>query len=295
MISCTIDRTLMEQEHQIRQNDSLQKLYSRHTKGLYEIGLLKKTILDETEKMRTIKKTKIQEIEGLQIYLSKMDQLKQRAENVVGFCKDYAARQQYYVQAIETFKQNDITSFGNSLNKDINKKRVIVSPDGIHFQDERRKLLLFKLAAEGNHCFLFDATIQCDVEVDAYGVFRYKSEPLLLSWLIFNEISPVVLCTWILQKSWYDLLPCKTIWYDISAHEEILWGFDAESYFQHFEILKTAGIVTCSSRKWKKYTALRKDTLLLSDDEIEKIAIAIEWYFGGKKLSEQRKEYALLP
>jgi len=285
---------LMDQDHFIIQHDSFIRLHRKRLTKLNETIALSNKKRQELSALQARSEEKAKELNELQITLMRFDQIKEQARGAVKYNEDYKSRQMYYIKAIETISEaslDDLTRRIIPQGKE--RTRIIVSPDGIRLQEGRSKALLRQLASQKTICFMFDDSICEDIKEESKGSYLFKSEPLLLRWLMNMEIKPVVLSNWVLQAAWYDLLPEKTIWYDICDDENILWGLDAESRLQHFERLRTATLVTYSDRRWKKYAAMRKNAVFLPLYESEKTTAALETVFGGNLRREERSKTAV--
>ncbi len=172
-------------------------------------------------------------------------------------------------------------------------KGIVISPDGIKFKSDRPALLLSELASKGYLCLYFNQGISDDYEKLEDGLYYYNDESMLLHWLTKHNVKPIILCTWLLQQAWTDLLKQKQIWYDICDDEDVLWGFDAKTRLNHFKLLKSAELVTYSDRKFKKYTSMRKDALLVSIQQVSEAIQTISGELRGGMQVEQRNAIKL--
>jgi hypothetical protein len=258
------------QNHQELQLDALRELYR---KRLLELNRLKAVEIEKENTLnmlRSLTEEKSQTIHVLKQHLIVMSQMLESVEMRVSYDQDYSQRQQYYIQ----FSRNEYvrSEILDSLEKKWkNYKGVIVSPDGLRFQNERVKGFLEKLSEAGFLCFSFNEKIELDVVRIAVGYYEYKDEVLLLDWLMRQQIAPKVLCTWVLQSAWFDLLKSKTIWYDICENENVLGGLDASSKLKHYDLLKQAALVTYSDKKLKRHVSSRRDAVLLGSNQPEYI------------------------
>lgn len=252
---------LLEQSHQEVQLDALRRLHGRKLIELNErrrdarnLGLTVKELSDAV-------KEKGRKAVELEQHIQRMSQLLEHKKQLVSYESEYEQRQSYYIQ--ESGRIDSGLYPNIFVAKHTAYKGIIVAPDGLRFQSERISGLLRKLAEDGYLCFSFNVGIHEAIECGADGFYEYKDEALLLIWLAEQETSPTILCTWVLQSAWFDLLKNKTIWYDVCDHEDVLWGTDAMSKLKHYGLLKEAGLVTYSNKKRKKYIAARKDAIEL--------------------------------
>jgi len=254
---------LLEQEHLELQNDAGIRLYRSR---LTELQWLSRQVQEQEAVLQALHRSceeRTAEAEALARHLEKMSRIQETGAASVKFGQDYEARQRYYEQESNVVAESAISDLALFVKRNRKAQRIVVSPDGLLFPDQRPSLLLRKLASEDYLCFQYDPQIDGVAAKDEYGVLRFRDEPLMLQWLRRSRISPVILCTWVLQSAWYDLLPDKTVWYDVCADERELFGMDAESRFKHFELLKTSKLVSYSDKRWRKYTAMRKDAIYL--------------------------------
>lgn len=259
----------LEQKHQELQLSAVKVKYTKKLDFLKKIIIEKKEAETRLEALRDEEKGKLHLIESLEQHANRMSQVLQSKKNFIPYETHYEQRRLYYTEAPQTIDPTG--DFPRDLTSRLKYCRgIVVSPDGLRFQGDRLETLLKNLAQLGFLCFSFHNEMEKRVERVEESYFQYKDEPLLLSWLRKERISPIVLCSWVLQSAWFDLLGKKTIWYDINDHEDVLWGIDAKSRLKHYELVKSSEVVTYSDKKWKKYAAYRKDALLLISDEADK-------------------------
>jgi hypothetical protein len=252
---------LLEQGHQEVQLDALRRMHGAKLIELNERRRDARNLGQSVKELSDGVKGKEQQAVALEQHIQRMSQLLERKKQLASYESEYEQRQRYYIQESERV---DAKLFPDvSRAKRNSCKGVIVAPDGLRFQSDRISDLLKGLADDGYLCFSFNVDLNEVIERGADGFYEYKDEALLLGWLTKQKIAPTILCTWVLQSAWFDLLPNKTIWYDVCDHEDVLWGMDATSRLKHYGLLKEAGLVTYSNRNWKKYVAARQDAIEL--------------------------------
>ncbi|XID91170.1 hypothetical protein ACF3MZ_22010 [Paenibacillaceae bacterium WGS1546] len=258
---------LLAQSHQERQLDALRELYRGKR---FELHRLKSAAIERESfaaGLRDSIRKKRLAIDALERNIQDMSRLLESKAAQVSYEDDYRQRQSYYIQAAE---QADPAAGCPETFPSMRQryKGVIVAPDGLRFQGGRIAEMLNGLAEDGFLCFSFQADVDGAEACLAEGCVAYNDEAFLLRWLKERGIAPTILCTWVLQAAWFDLLASRTIWYDICEHEDLLWGADASARLKHYELLKEARLVTYSDRKWRKYTVARQDAVALESGNL---------------------------
>ncbi|MBW7452785.1 hypothetical protein ACFOLF_24240 [Paenibacillus sepulcri] len=287
-VSYTDNFYMKEQEHQEQQLDALTEVYRKRLEELHELMAAKPEAESKLRLLHNAKEELQRNIEAEQLHQSQMAHSIQNALIRVSYDVEYKQRQQYY-QSFSLSVDSETSLISTLTNKGRNYKGIIVSPDGLIFKNNRQKTLLKSLAEMGFLCFCFNHALDSSIEHREGSLYEYKDELVLLEWLKSERIKPVVLCTWVLQSAWFDLLEYKTIWYDICDHEDVLWGTNALSRLKHYDLVITADLVTFSDRRWKKYTAARNDSVLLDPAEKKENFSTYMELFGGHNRVPQRR------
>ncbi|WP_138754955.1 hypothetical protein [Paenibacillus sinopodophylli] len=262
--------SLLDQGHQELQLDALRELHRSKVSQLLELNETVKEMEIEIKHRRAeLEKTKNKNYD-LEHMLESDKQIVKRQEQIVKYEKEYSNRQLYYIQASENV-DSSLFGFESFLLKNKDRTNIVVVPDGIKFKSNRMSELLQSLSERGFLCIAFNGSLENGLAENVNGYYEFKDEALLLKWLNKYKITPIVLCTWVLQSAWYDLLISKRIWYDICEEEDFLWGIDASARLKHYEILKQAEVVTYSDFKRKKHTLARKDALLLTINNVNSL------------------------
>lgn len=269
---------LTEQQHHELQLDAWREVCRKRQ---LELNALKLAIVDAEKSIHIRRKAvegKRQRAQALQQHLDQMSQLLIDNGARVSYERDYAQRQHYYQFTAPSELDGGAEAFRPLSAAWRSYRGVIVSPDGLQFQNGRIQSALRALAGEGFLCIAFNQEVGAAIEASAEeGYYEFRDEILLLNWLTEQGIAPTVLCTWVFQSSWFDLLDSATIWYDICDHEDVLWGMDASARLKHYDLLKQSAVVTYSDKSWKRYAGPRKDAVYLDTDEIGK---AVPWLSG---------------
>ncbi|GEM_PF-1525469 len=263
------EAAFLQQSHQERQLDALGELNRSRRVELRNLKRTAEEMDREAAARRDAIREKQREIEALRLQVQSLSQLLETRTARVSYDSDYRQRRQYYMEASRRI--DPATSLASMMPRlRASHKGVVVAPDGLRFSDGRVSALLKGLANEGFVCLAYaDRGGSGSAEADMPdGYYEFEDEAALLGWLIERKIAPTILCTWVLQAAWFDLLPAKTIWYDLCEHEDLLWGMDASARLKHYELLKEAGLVTYSDKRWRPYAAARKDAFALESGVI---------------------------
>ncbi|CAH1223737.1 hypothetical protein PAECIP111893_05036 [Paenibacillus plantiphilus] len=265
---------LTEQQHHELQLDALREVCRKRQLELNELKLASADAEKSIHIRRKAVEGKLQTVQALQQHLNRMSQLLIDNAARVSYERDYEQRQQYYKYTDPS--EVDAKAFRPLSAAWRSYRGVIVSPDGLRFQNGRIQSALRALAGAGFLCIAFNQEVGAAVEPSAEeGYYEFRDEIMLLNWLTEQGIKPIVLCTWVLQSSWFDLLDSATIWYDICEHEDVLWGMDASARLKHYDLLKQSTVVTYSDKKWKRYAGPRKDAVYLDSDGIGEAVIRL--------------------
>lgn len=269
---------LTEQHHHELQLDAWREVCRKRQLELNELKRASADAEKSIDKRREAIEGKLRTAQALQQHWDRMAQLLSDNAARVSYDRDYAQRQHYYKYTDLSELDGDAEAFKPLSAIWKSYRGVIVSPDGLRFQNGRIQSALRALAGEGFLCIAFNQEVGAAIEPSAEaGYYEFRDEILLLNWLTEQGIAPTVLCTWVFQSSWFDLLGSATVWYDICDHEDVLWGMDASARLKHYDLLKQAAIVTFSDKKWKRYVGPRKDAVYLDSDGIGE---AVSWLSG---------------
>jgi len=262
------EAAFLQQSHQERQLDALGELSRSRRLELHRLKRTAEEMDRDAAARREAVREKQREIEALRLQVQSLSQLLESRTARVSYDSDYRQRRQYYMEASRRI--DPATSLASEmLRLGASHKGVVVAPDGLRFSDGRVSALLKGLANEGFVCLTYADRGNRSSGTDMPdGYYEFGDEAALLGWLIERKIAPTILCTWVLQAAWFDLLPAKTIWYDLCEHEDLLWGMDASARLKHYELLKEAGLVTYSDKRWRPYAAARKDAFALESGVI---------------------------
>lgn len=254
--------SLSKQLHREIELDSLRQIYSKMMVQLREINFNKLQQQFFLKDLQTTIEKLQQKKSALEDQLNLVVQQIQQAENKLRYETEYKQRQTYYRLILQQPLDLSQSSFHSIQSRGY--KGVIVSPDGIPFQHERIQSLLSIMAHGGYLCFYFNSHASKDVEQVDEGLLQYNNEISLLRWVLANSCSPIVLCTWVLQAAWFDLLDSKSIWYDVCDREDVLFRKDDPGILlKHFEQVRQADLVSYSDTQMKKFVSLRKDAVCI--------------------------------
>ncbi|WP_372632829.1 hypothetical protein [Cohnella sp.] len=272
-IESNTEAAFLQQSHQERQLDALRELYGSRRLELQRLKRAAAEMERDAARRREAIREKQREIEALQLHVQSLSRLLDAQTSQVSYDSDYRQRRQYYTDVSRRIDPA-IACPGAMPRLKGSHRGVVVAPDGLRFQNGRISALLKGLAEAGFLCLAFTDRAEAAGRVGQQapdGYYEFDDEALLLRWLLEQEVAPTVLCTWVLQAAWFDLLPSKTIWYDLCEHEDQLWGMDASSRLKHYALLKEAGLVTYSDKRWRKYAAARKDAFALETGSLARL------------------------
>ncbi|MWC28292.1 hypothetical protein [Paenibacillus sp. MMS18-CY102] len=244
--------------HLLNQTDAVQQLYRRELREKAKLNDSVETLSGEVSNKERAAAVARSKVEALRAEHSRINAALEAKQNSSNFETEYANRQAYYY----SYKQCKSKLAAGVVNRLENYKGVIIAPDGIEIHEPRIARWLKGLANSGYLCFQYMPDIEQGY-VNKQGVIQYNNEVDLLRWVLDRQIQPIILCTWVLQSAWYELLGQPTIWYDILALEDLrLWGHDAGGKLKHLELLRSAAVVTSGNERWsaiaKKRTMLQE-------------------------------------
>lgn len=172
-----------------------------------------------------------------------------------------------------------------TLIKNTNYNAIVVYPMAVKWEPiQRPQQILKHLAKKGYLCFFIDGdydSIQynlntCNVcekkDENLYNV--YDERALLYALQTYN---PIVLCTWIIQLKWSDLLPNKFLWYDILDKIESFSQYDEDYLKKHEYLIKNADFVSYKDNTLQNYVKYREDAKLMQDGHYEFIESNINY------------------
>lgn len=190
--------------------------------------------------------------------------------------------------SLEQYLQNDKNENVNKLEnliKSIDYKGIVVYPIAVKWNPMQRPQYILKdLAKKGYLCFFIDGDYEyaqynlnkCNIyekkDTNLYTVFDEKA--LLYALQTYN---PIVLCTWIIQLKWINLLPNKFIWYDILDKIENFSQYDDDYLNKHENLIKNADFVSYKDTTLQTYAKDRIDAKLISDRYYEFIDYNINY------------------
>ncbi|MFD0693962.1 glycosyltransferase [Paenibacillus sp. GCM10027628] len=184
-------------------------------------------------------------------------------ETLPTFQAEYRNRQSYY----GTFLHGEIPPFSREIMtvlKERAYKAIIVYPEAVAWEPRQRPQHLLKEFAErGYLCFFCDASFGTTftIEEQSPNLFVVNGEAYLLP--VLRSQSVIVLCSWLLQMAWADLLPHKVLWYDQLDRLEFFSLYDEHMLKKHEQVTRQADIVTYTANSLLKYVGKRADAVLV--------------------------------
>ncbi|WP_088833027.1 glycosyltransferase [Paenibacillus tyrfis] len=184
------------------------------------------------------------------------------AETKPHFRSEYHYRQQYYASflhgPIDPHAAEVMKMMGNKA-----YKAIVVFPEAVPWEPlQRPQQLLKEFARRGYLCFFCDPTGEpFQLREAEPNLFVVSGEAYLLPAL--RSQSVIVLCTWLMQMAWADLLPHKVLWYDVLDCLEFFSLYDENMLEKHRQTTVQADIVTYSAKSLQRYVTERPDAYYL--------------------------------
>lgn len=168
------------------------------------------------------------------------------------FLSIYERRQRYFKTFLLKEHTVDTQEIAKILGSKEPYKGIIVYPAAVHWEPVQRPQHLLRVFASLGYLCIFienssDSFVIKELEPN---LFFINKEEALLPWIYNKHVT--VLCTWLMQMSFADLLPHKTLWYDVLDRPDFLSLSDSHSMQRHNKILKEADIVTYSAHALKE-------------------------------------------
>ncbi|MDF2653170.1 MAG: hypothetical protein K0Q73_8975, partial [Paenibacillus sp.] len=148
----------------------------------------------------------------------------------------YISRQNYYRSFLQGPLHNHTLELMRIL-RERSYKAIIVYPEAVLWEPQQRPHHFLKeMAKRGYLCFFCETSTQPFTirEVEP-NLFVLQGEAYLLSAL--RSQSVIVLCTWLMQMAWAELLPHKVLWYDILDCLELFSLYDSNMKEKHQQVL----------------------------------------------------------
>ncbi|MBB6734367.1 glycosyltransferase [Cohnella zeiphila] len=175
----------------------------------------------------------------------------------------YSARQSEYIRILQGQPSRLALELMSLLGAS-NGRAVVVYPEAVHWEPQQRPHhWLREMARRGYLCFF------CDPAEGESGL--REIEPRLFALRggqgdllhALRSQSAIVLCTWMMQMAWADLLPHKIVWYDLLDSLEFFSLYDDNMLAKHRQLVRSADIVTYSARSLERFLENRPDALHL--------------------------------
>lgn len=189
------------------------------------------------------------------------DQQAELAEHDLLFAPEYQARAEHYkavVNAPMTEEAGQIVHLLQSLEY----RGIVVYPHAVRWEPvQRPQHLLMEFARKGFLCFFCDAADTFSIREIEESLFVVTQQEHLLQALQTSHV--LVINSFLMQNSWFDALPHKTVWYDVLDRIDFFSLYDRNMLAKHYEMLHTADIVTYSAHQLKEYVGDREDAVYL--------------------------------
>lgn len=144
-----------------------------------------------------------------------------------------------------------------------NYKGIVVYPEAVFWEPiQRPQQILRELAKKGYLCFFCDPPKgDFNIREIKENLFIVNNEAYLLPVLRCKFV--IVLCSWLMQMAWADLLPNKFVWYDILDKIESFTMYDDGMAEKHETQIREADFLSYSSKLLKRYVSKRNDAVYL--------------------------------
>ncbi len=142
-------------------------------------------------------------------------------------------------------------------------KGIIVYPTAVFWEPiQRPQQILKEFAKRGYLCFFCDPYNEQFSAFEVYeNLIIVNQEGALLPLLRTKTV--IVLCSWLIQMAWADLLPNKVLWYDILDQLEFFTMYDQGMLEKHNQVQFEAEILTYSAHELKKYVSGNPNAIYL--------------------------------
>lgn len=273
-----------ELEHAILQEDA----YYRHTRSTmleYERALNQVNRL--AEQKETLEQQVQKELSLREEVNRRFAEIRAKTEanaSLPSYEHEYSARQSYYKLSLGEYDCFDWHK-ANALSRP--KHPIVVLPDSISYGDKRTDNLFERLSVLGAICFQHHPSVAAHTFAShARGFYTFSDEVYLLAWLLHHRISPIVLCNWVLQAAWYDLIPDVKLWYDIFEGEAYLFHHRTDHKLKHWSLLREARAVSHSAENNRYLAYYRKDAQYIPSDLTDDADYFLLRLIGDKEHAE---------
>lgn len=186
-------------------------------------------------------------------------------EDIEGFEASYQARKRYYESFLNGPLSQETLQIIEAM-KNKKYKAVVVYSSAVKWEPvQRPQQLLRELASRGYLCFFCNNSPGEDggfyIQEKEKNLFIINKEEYLLP--VLHSKSVIVLCSWLMQMAWADLLPHKFLWYDILDKVEFFSLYDKDMQKRHEIMVEKADLVSYSARQLQSYVVDRQDAFYL--------------------------------
>lgn len=178
------------------------------------------------------------------------------------FHSEYTSRQSYYRKFLHGPIEQHTLEFMRLLGER-SYKAIVVYPEAVMWEPQQRPQHLLKQLAKQGYLCLFCETSDGQFRLQELepNLFVVHGEAFLISALRSQAV--IVLCTWVMQMAWADLLPHKILWYDQLDSLDFFSLHDESMNLKHEQVLRMSEIVTYSAQKLRHDVGLREDAVYL--------------------------------
>ncbi|MFC4811589.1 glycosyltransferase [Paenibacillus sp. GCM10023250] len=233
------------------------------------IGHVGQLLQDQDRKLEDVERDLVTLEAEIQAQDTRLETLKQQikaqeaelASKDLLFSTEYEARSNYYREVAEAPLSEGARSILAVLNRE-SRTGIIVYPNAVHWEPlQRPQHLLIEFSRMGYLCFFCDPGQEPAIREVEDGLYLVaRQEDLLQALQTFHVL---VLNTYLMQNSWIEHLPHRTVWYDVLDRVDFFSYFDRMMLAKHYQVLHEADIVTYSARKLSEYVGERQDAVYL--------------------------------
>ncbi|MAT42503.1 MAG: hypothetical protein CL609_09195 [Anaerolineaceae bacterium] len=145
---------------------------------------------------------------------------------------------------------------------------IIVYPSTIHWEPLQRPQQLLREFAKLDYLCFF-----CEPKQSHLSIVKVESNLYTISgdqYLIYplQNFDIIILCTWMLNLPFANLIPKKFLWYDIIDRLEIFSLYDEKMLNKHEQFVEAADLVTYSGLQLTDFTKKRSNAIYLPNGVI---------------------------
>lgn len=225
---------------------------------------VKKVRVDEEQKYNPLESVRTKMFSNIQNI--ECTHIPECIENPIQPSSYYDACTEHFAQSIRGKKTENTFDIESILTEN-EYKGIVVYPAAVRWQPMQRPHHILREFAKQGYLALFleenYEKLQSGQVIDKKYDNVYVIYDTGAALHALQSYYPIVLCTWIIQMSWINLLPNKFIWYDVLDQIEFLSEYDDAYQKRHEILVKEADFVSYTADYLRKYVESRKDAKLM--------------------------------